>query len=188
MRDIHFAVFMLSLPVLVVPVYLGRALLRGRARHARTDADGGSVFLHKAAMEMGYWALGPIVDLLVALGVTPNAITLFSLVPGLGAGIAAGFGWFGLACLLATTASLCDILDGLVARKQGVASGGGEVIDAAVDRYVEAFFLCGLTIYYRSHWIVMLLTLGALLGSLIVSYTTAKFEAMGVAPPRGSMR
>jgi CDP-diacylglycerol---glycerol-3-phosphate 3-phosphatidyltransferase len=188
LRDIHFALGMLLLVMTVVAIYLGRSLARGRARGARTDADGGSVFLHKSAMEMGYWMLEPVIKTLVALHITPNMVTLFSLVPALLAGVAAGFGWFALACVLGTLGSLCDLVDGVLARRTGVASDAGEVLDAAVDRYIEFFLLAGIVVYYRTHWMVLVLTLAALLGSFMVSYTTAKAEAMAVPAPRGSMR
>ena len=70
-------------------------------------------------MEMVYWILDPIIDFLAALRITPNMVTLFSLLPAAGAGVALGFGWFGLASVLAVIATFCDILDGLLARKTG---------------------------------------------------------------------
>src|SRR5436190_1504705 len=99
----------------VVGLYLWRTFRLGRARNLRSDADGGSVFLHKSAMEMAYWMLGPLMSALAELGVTPNMVTLFSLVPTALAAVAAGFGWFGLACVLGTGGALCDLVDGLVA-------------------------------------------------------------------------
>jgi CDP-diacylglycerol--glycerol-3-phosphate 3-phosphatidyltransferase len=188
MRDLYFSIGMFALVVVTVTTYFIRAWILGRARHSRTDADGGSVFLNKAAMEFGYWLLGPIVDMLVALRITPNMVTAFSLLPAVLAAVAAGFGWFGLACVLATAGSLCDLLDGVLARRTGVASDAGEVLDAAADRYVEFLFLGGVAVYYRTHWMVLILTLAALFGSLMTSYTTAKAEAMQVTLTRGSMR
>src|SRR4029078_3883990 len=133
-------------------------------RHARTEADGGSVFVGKPAMETAYWLIGPVVNAVAALGVTPTAVTLFSLLPAAGAGVAGGFGWFGLAALLAIIAQVADILGGvaagqprggsvggLVARERWGASGAGEALDAAVDRYVELFFLAGLAVHFRGH-------------------------------------
>jgi phosphatidylglycerophosphate synthase len=187
-QDVHIAVGMFLFLGVVLAAYIMRLVAHGRARHARTDADGGSVFLHKAAMEMGYWMLGPVVKGLAALQITPNQVTLFALVPGVLGAIAAGFGWFALACLLFTISSLCDIVDGLLARHTGIASASGEVIDAAVDRYLEFLFLAGVAVYYRTHWMVLVLVLAALLGSYMFSYTTAKSEAMAVPPQRGSMR
>src|SRR5262249_24557667 len=138
---------------------LVRSAIVGRRRHVRADADGGSVFLRKPLMEMVYWVLEPIIDFLAAIRVTPNMVTLFSLVPAAGAGVALGFGWFGIASVLAVMATFCDILDGLLARKTGVSSAAGEVIDAAADRYGEMFFLGGLVYYYRAHDEVLFIVL-----------------------------
>jgi CDP-diacylglycerol--glycerol-3-phosphate 3-phosphatidyltransferase len=188
LRDIYFAVAMWTFAGSVVVAYLMRMMLRGRARFDRLDADGGSVFLGKRVMEGAYWLLDPPVNLLIALRVTPNMVTLFSLLPALGAGVAVAFGWFGLGCMLATIATLSDIVDGVIARRTGVSSDAGEVIDAAVDRYGEFFLLGGLAFYYRDTWSVLLLVLAAIIGSFMVSYSTAKAEAVRVPAPRGAMR
>jgi CDP-diacylglycerol---glycerol-3-phosphate 3-phosphatidyltransferase len=187
-QDLHVAVGLLIMAGSIVIAYLARIFLKGRARHSRTDADGGSVFVHKTVMEGAYWFLDPLIDTLAALRITPDMVTLFALVPALFAGIAAGFGWFALAGGLCMLGTFCDILDGLLARRLGVSSDAGEVIDAAVDRYSELLLLGGMTIYYRTHWMMMVLTLAALGGSFMFSYTTTKTEAMGVKPGRGSMR
>jgi CDP-diacylglycerol---glycerol-3-phosphate 3-phosphatidyltransferase len=179
---------MLLLVASVVGSYLLRTLFHGRARQARTDDDGGSVFLSKAAMEMGYWLLDPVIGRLVALRITPNMVTLFSLLPALAAAVAIAFGWFGLAWVLATMASLCDLVDGVLARRTGVASDAGEVLDAAADRAIEFLFLAGVAVYYRTSWLLLMLTLAALFGSFMVSLTTAKAEARSISLSRGSMR
>jgi phosphatidylglycerophosphate synthase len=187
-RDIHFSVLMAVVIVGAITLYATRTFLHGRRRHARTEKDGGSVFLNKPAMEMGYWVLEPVIGFLANLGITPNMVTVASLVPALLAAIAAGVGWFGLACVLATIAALCDIVDGLLARRLGIASDAGEVVDAAADRYSEFFFLMGVGVYYRTHWMMLVLVFAALGGSFMFSYSTAKAEAMDVEPGRGSMR
>lgn len=188
MRDIYFGGGMLGIAGLSIAIYLLRVLARGRARHERVDGDGGSPLMHKSIMEIGFWAAEPIVGLLAALRLTPNMVTLLSLVPALAAAIASGNGWFGLAAMFGLTSTLCDVLDGLLARRLGVASDAGEVVDASVDRYVEFLFLAGITFYYRTNAVMLVLGLAAIFGSYTVSYTTAKAEAMGVKPPRGVMR
>ena len=152
------------------------------------ERDGGSAFVDKRFMEFGYWLMGPVVALADRLGATPNGVTAFSLLPAAGAGVAAAFGQFGLACLLATAAALADIVDGLLARRQGVSSDAGEALDAAVDRYSEFFFMTGLLVYYRNVLPLLLLSAFVLLGGYMVSYATVKAEAMQVPAPRGSMR
>jgi CDP-diacylglycerol--glycerol-3-phosphate 3-phosphatidyltransferase len=188
MADLYIAIANILFFFGLLGAYLLRSALIGRRRHARTDADGGSVFLNKRTMEMVYWILDPLIDFLAALRITPNMVTLFSLLPAAGAGVAIAFGWFGLASVLAVMATFCDILDGLLARKTGVSSSAGEVIDAAVDRYGEFFLLAGLVYYYRTHDQVLFIVLAAIVGGFMVSYATAKAEAMGVAAPRGAMR
>ena len=111
-----------------------------------------------------------------------------SLVPAFGAGLALASGWFGLAAALATLSTFGDILDGLLARRLGVGSDAGEVIDAAVDRYGEFFLLGGLVYHYRAHDQVLFIVLTAMVGAFMVSYTTAKAEAMNILAPRGAMR
>ena len=188
MFDLYIAIANIAFFFSLLGVYLLRSAIVGRRRHARADADGGSVFLNKRTMEMVYWILEPVIDFLAALRITPNMVTLFSLLPAAGAGVALACGWFGLASLLAVVATFCDILDGLLARKTGVSSNAGEVIDAAVDRYGEMFWFGGLVYYYRAHDQVLFIVLAAIVGSFMVSYATAKAEAMGVTAPRGAMR
>jgi phosphatidylglycerophosphate synthase len=97
-------------------------------------------------------------------------------------------GHFGLAALMGILVGLADILDGQLARRLGTSSDAGEIIDAAVDRYTEFAALAGLTIYYRQHWPFMLLTLGAMLGCIMISYSSAKAETLHIELPKGLMR
>jgi CDP-diacylglycerol---glycerol-3-phosphate 3-phosphatidyltransferase len=160
----------------------------GAERYARVDKAGASALLGKGAMEAGYWSLQPVGRALIALGLTANGVTLVSLGLGLSAAVALGLGHFGVGAALTAAATLGDALDGIVARQTGTASSAGEVFDAAVDRYQEFFFLAGLGVYFRNDAVALVLVLSAVLGSFMVSYGTAKAEAMGVEPPRGAMR
>jgi phosphatidylglycerophosphate synthase len=77
---------------------------------------------------------------------------------------------------------------GLVARRTGTDSKSGAVFDAAADRYDEFFFLAGLAFLYHEDLAKLGLVLLALVGSFMVSYGSAKADALGVRPPRGAMR
>jgi phosphatidylglycerophosphate synthase len=165
-----------------------RVASHGHARSARVESAGASAFLGRAPMEMAYWALTPLGGALVSLGVTANAVTAASLVFGLGAGVALGLGHFGIGALLSAISALGDALDGYVARASGTASDSGETYDAAVDRYNEFFFLGAAAIVYRQSALWLAVVLAALAGSFMVSYSTAKAEALQVEPPRGAMR
>jgi phosphatidylglycerophosphate synthase len=172
----------------VTVTYSIRVLFRGRAHYDRVNRQGGSVLLGRSLMEMAYWGLQPLARLMIAMRITPNQISWTSLVLGGIAGMSLAYGYFGFAALTATASAFFDSLDGMVARQTGLASDSGEVLDAAIDRYVEFFYLSGLVIYYREVPLLQMVALFALMGSFMVSYSTAKAEALHVPPPPGIMR
>lgn len=165
-----------------------RICLKGRAHFDRVEKQGGSVLLGKGLMEMAYWSLQPLARFLVYVKVTPNMLSWSSLVLGGVAGVCLAYGHFGYAAVFATYSAFFDTLDGMVARLTECASDAGEVLDACIDRYVEFFFLAGLVMYYRELPMMQILSLLALIGSFMISYSTAKAEALGVPPPPGIMR
>jgi len=187
-KDIYFAYFMFGVTAFVAMAYGIRVAIRGPMRSERVEAIGGTALVGRGAMRTTYWAVDPFVRGLVAVGITANGATWLALVFGLAAGVAIGFQWYGLACLLATVSTLLDILDGQIARFTNTGSNAGEVLDAAVDRYTEFAFLAGLAFALRDTAWQLALVLGALLASFMVSYASAKAEAMQVKPPRGLMR
>ncbi len=186
--DTLFSIMLLGLLALLGLSYGGRVLLKGRARFERVDRQGGSALLGKALMEMGYWGLQPVARLLVAVGVSANLVSATSLVFGLISGVCLAFGHFGSAAVIASVSFLMDALDGMIARVNGTSSDLGKLLDSALDRYVEFFFLAGLAIHYRGVPVLLGLVLLAIQGSFMVSYSTAKADALGVEPPRGNMR
>ena len=186
--DIYFCYATLALWVIALTLYGVRIAARGVFHSERVSKIGGTALVGRGIMDATYWAIEPVVRGLAALGVTPNGLTWAALVLGLGAGVALAVGWFGLATLLATMSTIGDILDGQVARLTKTGSDRGELLDAAVDRYTEFAFLAGLVMFLRSSGWWMALALGAMLASFMVSYATAKAEALRVEAPRGLMR
>jgi CDP-diacylglycerol---glycerol-3-phosphate 3-phosphatidyltransferase len=174
--------------ILLMAAYALRVVLKGRVHFDRIERQGGSRLLSKGAMQIGYWVLHPIAGWLASFGITPNAVSWASLGFGFIAATCLAAGHFGFGAICATISGLLDSLDGMVARISGAASDAGEVLDAAVDRYVEFLFFSGLIIYYSGILGLQMLTLLALLGSFMVSYSTTKAEALKIEPPSGSMR
>jgi len=168
--------------------YYVKVLFQGRRRFDRVEQQGGSPLLSKSLMEMTYWGLQPLAELFVHFKISANVISFLSLIFGAIAGWALAYGHFGSAGFFSAFSALFDALDGMVARKTATASNRGEVLDASIDRYVEFFFFAGLIVYFQNTSGLQLLTLSALIGSFMVSYSTAKAEALQVTPPRGSMR
>jgi CDP-diacylglycerol--glycerol-3-phosphate 3-phosphatidyltransferase len=167
--------------------YAVRAWRIGRARQRRADGVEAAM-LGRPVMEAAYWFFMPVVRALIAIGATPNAVTTASLLAALAAGFSFGTGHLGVGAALFMVAGMCDLLDGVVARQLGTGSDAGEVFDATVDRYGEFFVVAGIAFHFRTMWPLELLAQGAILGSFMVSYATAKAEALRLAPPKGIMR
>lgn len=180
-------VLLVALALLGV-AYAVRLRRVGAARFARAEREKGSALLGAGVLHAGYWSLSPIARVCVRAGITAAAITWCSLLLGIAAGLALATGHFGLGALLACVSAIGDMLDGEVARMSKTASDAGEVLDASVDRYVESAFLFGIAFAERADALMFSLAIVALVGSWMVSYSTAKAEALHVTPPRGAMR
>lgn len=115
-------------------------------------------------------------------GISPNMMTTIGLVLTLAvtATLASGHQVWGAALVLLTSAF--DMLDGALARATNKKSAFGAFFDSTVDRYTEALILLGLLLYYQrlptAGYEVMWIYL-AIVGSLMVSYTRARAEALG---------
>ncbi|HEX7842331.1 MAG TPA: CDP-alcohol phosphatidyltransferase family protein [Kofleriaceae bacterium] len=189
MTDVDFSWLTGAVWIVLIAAYAIRVSRYGAFHSERVrGVGGGTVLVGENIMQATYWAIDPVVRGLVRLGATPNAITWAALALGIGAGVAVGAGWFGLACLLATCSTISDILDGQVARVTRTGSNAGELLDAAVDRYTEFAFIAGFILYAREDAAQVVVALAALLASFMISYASAKAEALQVSVPRGLMR
>ncbi len=186
--DVRMQLWALAFTALALAVFAGKQLASGKQASARIQKQGSSPFLGHFPMEFGYWILRPLGDLASALRLSPNLFSWGCFGLGDVSGVLAGLGMIAEAGLVSLVSSLFDSLDGMVARKRGVASDAGEVLDAAVDRYTEFFFLAGLVFYFRNHDNGLVIVLICLLGSFMVSYSQAKAEAMQITIPKGWMR
>lgn len=134
-------------------------------------------------------ALQPLAQALARAGLTPNAVTILGFLLSLGAAalLAAGQPAAGALFILFTGA--CDILDGLLARVSGHQTPFGAFLDSALDRYAEAVIFLGLLAWHLSgqQAAEALLVYGALVGSLMVSYTRARAEGLGLECEVGLM-
>ncbi len=184
--DLVLPLLLLCLMLLLAAMFALRAT--GAPATVRATQAGSSVLLGRSAVDFFYWVLGPVVASLARMGVTANQVTFVSLMFGIAAAFAAAFGLFGVCAFLAAISSLLDGLDGQLARATGKASDAGEVFDAAVDRVNEMVYLFGVAVYLRGELPALVVTLLALQASILVSYATAKAEALRVEPPRGAMR
>jgi CDP-diacylglycerol--glycerol-3-phosphate 3-phosphatidyltransferase len=85
----------------------------------------------------------------------------------------------GLAFILG---SVCDTLDGRYSRMSGKGSPFGAFLDSTLDRIEEGIVLTAVGAYFsqRGDDLAVAATVLAVLASLMVSYTRARAEALGV--------
>jgi CDP-diacylglycerol--glycerol-3-phosphate 3-phosphatidyltransferase len=120
-------------------------------------------------------------------GVSPNTLTLFGYVLHLPVMYMLATGHLRLGGALFVIASAFDALDGSVAREMGQASTFGAFLDSVVDRFSEGTVLFGLLLYYLNSGARLepALIYLAVFGSLLVSYTRARAEGVGIACKEG---
>jgi CDP-diacylglycerol--glycerol-3-phosphate 3-phosphatidyltransferase len=92
-------------------------------------------------------------------------------------------GYFGWALVVGIIASLCDALDGAVARAGAGPTTAGAFLDSTLDRVSELMVAAALVVYFVREgpdWgpiVAVLVFMGA---AQLVSYTRARAEALGV--------
>lgn len=123
-----------------------------------------------------------ITALLVRWNVPANAITLTGFALSGLAGLSFALGIFPLGGLLIFFAGACDIFDGAVAKRSGRVSEFGAFFDSCLDRYSDVLLLGGAGFYYAAHGPLRNVALAMLGigGSILVSYTRARAENIGV--------
>lgn len=126
-----------------------------------------------------------MVDGLVSLGVPPNVLTTVGVTINVLCGVLFGMGEFFYAGLVLIGANLFDMLDGNVARKTGNVTKFGGFLDSSLDRLSDMVAFLGIMVFYAGntpqHSIVNVILGGvAMIGSVMVSYTTARSEGLGV--------
>jgi CDP-diacylglycerol---glycerol-3-phosphate 3-phosphatidyltransferase len=120
--------------------------------------------------------------------VTPNALTTLGVLLCAAAAVAVPFEnrnqylFYWLAAALFVAGSLLDILDGALARAGGRSTPFGAFIDSTTDRVSEGFMLAAIAFVFarRADDVFVLLTVAAVAGSFLVSYTRARAEALGL--------
>jgi CDP-diacylglycerol--glycerol-3-phosphate 3-phosphatidyltransferase len=90
------------------------------------------------------------------------------------------FFWLGAAVFV--VGSILDILDGALARRSGKGTPFGAFLDSTTDRIGEAFMLGAIAlVFFRDrNEVAVAFAFAAVAGSLLVSYTRARAEALAL--------
>jgi CDP-diacylglycerol--glycerol-3-phosphate 3-phosphatidyltransferase len=122
---------------------------------------------------------------LASAGVHPNILTAIGVTINVACGVLFGFGEFFWAGVVLIVANLFDMLDGNVARLTGNVTRFGSFLDSSLDRLSDMVAFLGIMIFYAGnspqHSIMNVFLAGVgMISSVMVSYTTARSEGLGV--------
>ena len=119
---------------------------------------------------------------LIESRLTPNAISLTGLVGCLVAAVLVWQEHFVLGGIAFVVGSVMDTLDGRYSRMSGKGTPFGAFLDSTLDRIEEGIVLTTVAAYFaaRDMQFAVAACVVAVLASLMVSYTRARAEALGV--------
>jgi len=125
----------------------------------------------------------PVARALLRAHVRPNHLTLVGLVVSILAAAALAQGSLRTGAVLLALAGLFDFFDGSLARLANRVSAFGAFLDSVVDRYSDLVVLLGVVLYYHraADTTGVFLTMVALVGTIMTSYTKARAQSIGVA-------
>jgi CDP-diacylglycerol--glycerol-3-phosphate 3-phosphatidyltransferase/CDP-diacylglycerol--inositol 3-phosphatidyltransferase len=132
-----------------------------------------------------FWTkvLSPIANLLLRMGVSPDAVTLVGTI-GVAAGALVFFpqGMLLTGVLVITAFVFSDLLDGHMARTSGRVSKFGAFWDSTLDRIGDGAIFIGLSLYFA--WeepsrLYLVLSLVCLLMGGVTSYARSRGETLG---------
>ncbi|WP_224446987.1 CDP-alcohol phosphatidyltransferase family protein [Haloprofundus salilacus] len=133
--------------------------------------------------------LDPVVSGANRLGLTPDGVSVIAF----GFAVAAGGAfwvasaesrlWYALGALFVFVNGWLDLLDGALAREQGVASSGGDLLDHVLDRYADIAVLVGMAAGIGRYD----LGLAAVTGVLMTSYLGTQIQAVGLGRQYGGL-
>ncbi len=142
--------------------------------------------IHQAVERPLLAVLRPAFDFLVSRRVNPNVLTTCGFLLTIAAGLAFHGHRVRMAGALVLLGGLFDLFDGQVARRSGRATKFGSFYDSTLDRISEVAVYLGILSLYNDYrlelgdvgmiYAVML----AMAGSLMISYTRARAEALGI--------
>ncbi|MBN9351189.1 MAG: CDP-alcohol phosphatidyltransferase family protein [Chitinophagaceae bacterium] len=156
--------------------------------------------LRDRLQQLIYKIIHPLVKFLIKIGCTPNIITFTGFILNIGVAVIfitgaqednrgqlSYVGWAGALILFS---GLFDMIDGQVARIGNMSSKYGALFDSVLDRYSELVMFLGICYYLVAYhyFLSSLFAFVALIGSMMISYTRARSEGLGIQNKGGFMQ
>jgi len=148
-------------------------------RSSRGDRGGDRPSGPRSAADMRSYAM----DRLIESRLTPNKISMTGLVLNVAAAVLVTQEEWVLAGVAFIVGSIMDTLDGRFARSSGKGTPFGAFLDSTLDRVEEGIVLAAIGYTFAKHSgneVAVAATVTVVLFSLMVSYTRARAEALGV--------
>ena len=134
-------------------------------------------------------AAQPAAALVAKVRITPNKLTVLGLLLNVAVTPFIVTGRFYWALVVYLLASICDLLDGAVARLTDNVTQFGAFLDSTADRVAEGITLGAVAVFYArgDHFWELAAVFAVMLASFLVSYTRARAEALGLECKVGLM-
>src|SRR6266852_10005679 len=131
----------------------------------------------------------PVARALLRAHVRPNHLTMLGLGVSIVAACALAQGRLRVGAVLLALAGLFDFFDGSLARLANSVSAFGAFLDSVVDRYSDLVVLLGIVLFYHRGADVqgVFLTMVTVIGTVMVSYTKARAQSIGLSCEIGLM-
>jgi CDP-diacylglycerol--glycerol-3-phosphate 3-phosphatidyltransferase len=149
----------------------------------------------RAALERGLRAaVDPVINWMVRARVHPNTLSTLGFLITCSSGFFFHTHQVRTAGALILLGGIFDMFDGTVARRTGLASPFGAFYDSTLDRLSEIIVYVGLLSLYNDYRadanevVMIYVVLAAMAGSLMISYTRARAEALGIDCTVGLMQ
>jgi len=192
MPDRIVSIWVTIAPIIVINILFAASLIAFALRKDRPEKPAylkgrhDSPLLSSFLKEWWFWTTDPVARLLVRLGMSPNLITIIGTLIGVASAIFFANGLFGYAGWIMVFGATFDMFDGRVARLLKLESRSGAFLDSVMDRVSEGAVFLGLIYYFRGSWVLPFAVVG-LIGAMLVSYTRARGEGVGVVCKKGYM-
>jgi CDP-diacylglycerol--glycerol-3-phosphate 3-phosphatidyltransferase len=119
---------------------------------------------------------------LARTGIDPNALTVTGFLVSIPTALAIATDRTVAGGILVLCTGAFDTLDGAVARLTGNGSKFGAFLDSTLDRWAEGIIFTGLAFLFaaRGTQTELVLSVLTLIGSMLISYTRARAEGLGI--------
>jgi len=130
--------------------------------------------------KFGHLLDAPLSSLAKKINVNPNFITIAGFIITIFAAATLPQN-LAVGGILILCGGFFDMLDGVIARVNNRATNFGAFLDSVLDRYSDAFLLLGFAWYFFKNDSItgLFLSVGTMIGALIISYAKARAEGLG---------